>query len=557
MSYGTELLISEDTIIRAVLILVYVPVCALVYWRLIPRLSLAYKRLAGLCLAAQVFVIVAALLYRPKSGFEVWLWNMEQEWNIPSTLTSTQLALVGGIAFLTVWLSKKRPAWERLYLASIGLIFPYLALDEYFKLHEHGQLAIPYSALGAIIVIATIVVALRSPRQKLIWHGSLLAGVAIGVMGGIIIDRMPPLCGRFVFLPLDGCLQLSFWEESLELLGIWVAIVALLGHLSDAVPKPKPKIQGLLYMAPALWILLLLLAPLVLQLEFRFLAQRADVQFESGVALRGYRIDHEGDSVRIRLYATARPRDYIGRGVSLGYSVHMVDQESGESIASLNEVAHIPQDAWLFGPAYAPLFHNGLELPFPPGTPTNRAYWILLTIWREKVNRHDFQQIIASDRQVLSNTQVVLAEIVLPKAASASSTAPLAVFDNGLSLDDVNLPGSIKAGKTLNVAFLWRSDSDSQEDYVQFLHMGHEETGAWFVYDQQPLGPRLPARLWYRGLADSETWRVPLPPDLAPGQYNVFTGIYRARDGVRVPATDAEGAPFVDARVALGSLIVE
>ncbi len=287
------------------------------------------------------------------------------------------------------------------------------------------------------------------------------------------------------------------------------------------------------------------------------MAQPTDVQFKSGVTLRGYRSDHEDDSSRIQLYVNARPRDYIGRGVRMGYSVHLVDQESGESIASLNEFAHIPQDSWLFGPSYAPLFRNDLELPFPPGTPTNRAYWMVLTIWREKVNSHVFQQIISSDRQQLSNTQVILDEIVFPRAASAASTAPLAVFDSGFSLDAVNMPGRMTPGQTLNVAFLWHSDVDNQEDYIQFLHFVRVENGDLWNHDQQPLGARLPSRLWYSGLADSETWSVPLPADLAPGRYSVFTGLYRVRDQERVNASDANGSPYIDARVPLATLIIE
>ena len=101
------------------------------------------------------------------------------------------------------------------------------------------------------------------------------------------------------------------------------------------------------------------------------------------------------------------------------------------------------------------------------------------------------------------------------------------------------------------------SDVGVQKDYTQFLHFRHEVSGTWWVYDQQPLGPRLPTRLWYNGLIDSETWQVPLPADLAPGQYNVFTGLYRQSDLERVPASDADGMPFLDGRVPLGSLIVE
>ena len=65
------------------------------------------------------------------------------------------------------------------------------------------------------------------------------------------------------------------------------------------------------------------------------------------------------------------------------------------------------------------------------------------------------------------------------------------------------------------------------------------------------LGP-----LQYSGLADTEVWQVPLPDDLAPGKYTVFTGLYRRSDLKRVPAYDAEGTPWLDARVPLGIISI-
>ena len=109
----------------------------------------------------------------------------------------------------------------------------------------------------------------------------------------------------------------------------------------------------------------------------------------------------------------------------------------------------------------------------------------------------------------------------------------------------------------LPITFAWRANQEGDEDLIQFLHLGHSETGEWWVYDQPPLGSRLPTRLWYPGLADSETWQVPIPADLAPGRYAVFTGLYRASDQERVPASDAAGTPWLDNRVALGSIIIE
>ena len=71
-----------------------------------------------------------------------------------------------------------------------------------------------------------------------------------------------------------------------------------------------------------------------------------------------------------------------------------------------------------------------------------------------------------------------------------------------------------------------------------------------------PLGQRLPTRLWYSGLADSETWHVPLPGDLTPGRYEVFTGLYWARDMRRLPVSDVSGEPWRDARILLGTVTI-
>ena len=102
----------------------------------------------------------------------------------------------------------------------------------------------------------------------------------------------------------------------------------------------------------------------------------------------------------------------------------------------------------------------------------------------------------------------------------------------------------------------WETTADGEEDWVQFLHFVHEETGALWNHDQQPLGARLPTRLWYEGLRDTETWQITIPEDLAPGRYAVYTGLYRLSDLARLPVSDADGMPLPDARVPLGSITI-
>ena len=80
---------------------------------------------------------------------------------------------------------------------------------------------------------------------------------------------------------------------------------------------------------------------------------------------------------------------------------------------------------------------------------------------------------------------------------------------------------------------------------------------ASFGLSTSSLGRALAHALWYSGLADTEIWRIPLPKDLAPGRYDVWTGLYRADDQERLGASDAAGAPYPDARVLLGAINIE
>ena len=110
-----ELLVSVDTLIRIFLFLLYAPVVLISYRRLMPRLSPTSRRLASAMLAGQILVIAVALETRATSRYSRHLWHLDLEWNISSTLASTQLALVGGLALMTAWLAKARPVWQRLY----------------------------------------------------------------------------------------------------------------------------------------------------------------------------------------------------------------------------------------------------------------------------------------------------------------------------------------------------------------------------------------------------------------------------------------------------------
>ena len=198
--------------------------------------------------------------------------------------------------------------------------------------------------------------------------------------GGILLELLPPVCGDLGLLSFDKCLNSFHWEEILEFLGIWLALVAVLGQFSDAAPTAYPRVRLVLYAMPAIWIFLLFLNSLVPRLELRLFAQPANVKFESGLHLRGHRIDSGARASVVRLYVSARRWKYLG----LGYSIHLVDQVSGDSVASHDEWADRQSGFWLLAPDDSPVFRHYMEFKIPRRmTTANRALWLVLTLWRD------------------------------------------------------------------------------------------------------------------------------------------------------------------------------
>jgi hypothetical protein len=551
---SSDITISTYALTRILIILAYAPVCLVCYWRLIPRLAPGAKRLASVMLGAQILVLLLALEAKTSSIFDQWLVDLNGEWNIPTTIASVQLAMTVSVAFLTAWLARSFTRRVRLYLVGAGLALLLFLLDEHLSLHESNRTMVALIiAIGTGLAAATAAIAWRAPMREKIWHICLLIGLGISGLSALVVDKMGATCDQFGPLVLDGCVFYFQLEEALELLGIWLVLIALLGHFAQAAPRISPHARRVLLALPLIWVSLYFAYALFPRLELRLLAQPASIDFEGGIRLRGFRLETSGSHTRVHLYATAKQQDYMG----LGYSIHLVDQVSGESIASDDKWAGRHHSLFFLGPAFEPVYRQSMEVVLPPHTPANRAYWVVLTTWR--MNRREFlsQVVVASDHRQLNASQIVLDELVTRAPSPVPTAAPLASFSNGFTLYATNLPESSGRGAILPIQFTWRSDIDTREAFVQFLHLGHEESGEWWVYDQHPLGPRLPTRLWYSGLSDSETWLVPLPDDLAPGTYSVYTGLYRTDSGERIAVSDAEGKPYRDARVRLGQITVE
>ena len=530
------------------------PVALISFRRLYPFLTSFAKLIASATIAAHIALIMVWFVAQPASAVEEWFWDIDREWNIQSILSSTQFAMISGIALVLAWKNRSEGAWRRLYFVGLALIFLYLGYDEYFGL-KTCVLGWKFCIrlMGEALVVATVCVAISSPKRLMKWHSCLILGLIFIAIGGLILDGLPDICDGLFFIDLDRCFIISDApDEIVEFVGGWLVLLAVLGQLSDAAPSLRPRVRRALVGWFALWILLLCVFSPVRGRVLGVPGQPVSVKFGTRVELHGIRIGENGLPSAIYIYV---PADMSKDDV--GYSVHLVEQLSGESIAKFDKLANRYTRIEIGGAGHQRVYAQYVNLKVPPHAPTNQALWTVLTVWRADGGEYMPLKVQSSDLPLLDDGQVILKELVLPAETSSATSVPLASFHGGLALEAVAMPQHAQAGETLDITFVWRADETGGTDAIQFLHFVHEASGAWWGIDQQPLGPRLPTRLWYQGLADSETWQVPLPEDLAPGSYTVYTGLYGIYDSERLPATDADAVPWPDNRVALGAVVVE
>lgn len=543
--------LSAVTLIRITVILLYGSAAIVASRWLLPRLSALAGRVASAFFVTQALMLGVALTVEPSTEFGTWLWNLDAERNLPATLASIQLAITGCVAILTAWGDAANSSrLHRIYLIALGWLFLHLARDEYYGFHEfRPDVRLQYAIAGAAVVLITLLKGWRSAGAQRIWSVLFVSGLAISTFGAYVLEEFRSLC---IKLPgVNGCIWSFQYEETFEYFGIWLVLVALLGQFPHS-PTKFTRLALLLF-APAF--ALSLFTPYASNyIQYRHAATSAEIRYAEDVELQAYRLEAKADSLDIQLWMSAPSwHDFT----KLGYSVHLVDQVTGNSLSGTDAAENRRHD-WriaLYDRSYR--YRQWLSVD-TSSIPANRALWAVLTLWREQSGDFVRQQTRSSDLRILDDTQVVLGEfMVRAETQAAPSAVPLASFDTGYALEAADIPERANAGETLDVAFFWTADEDGSEDLIQFLHLVQSNHGASRAYDQMPLGARLPTRLWYAGMSDKEVWKLTLAPDMAPGSYAVFTGLYSASDLTRVPAVDSAGAPWTDNRVALGDLIVE
>ena len=546
-----------QSLLHFIIVALYMVIGGFAWRHLYPSLPRTSKALATVFLVLFAALTVWSELHHKSPNSFRMVWDIAWEGGIPTRVQAVQLALIGAISLLNALLAWRRNRLATVYFLMLAAAFGFLSYEEYFFNYFFGWHEV-YALAGALLVLLLLVITkvMSSGGGQWVRQRGLLvcipAGLVIGALGALGLDSIEVQISAWAQSSWGQQLKTSPLEESLEFLGMWLALAAMLGL--SAAQKP-PRWLGALAAAFALAGLLAAFALPVFPEEPQGYIVKTKVQFEGDIQLRGYTIQHvdEGRKVQVHTHLSPGPAGFTG----LGYSIVLIDQASRAALSTDDNRADANLDSWLTAD-FRTVYRQWTDLDIPPAPAESRALWLALALWRDVDGQYLPLQILSSELQTLGDSHVLLDEFVLRGAAQNPPRSDyLARFDNVFTLERAELPERANIGEPLSAHFAWRADVDGEDDFIQLLHLQHSDSGQIFAFDQPPLGARLPTRLWFGGLAEAETWHAPLPADMPPGRYRVLTGLYHSSSIERVPAINAAGAQFQDMLVPLGDVLLE
>lgn len=121
--------------------------------------------------------------------------------------------------------------------------------------------------------------------------------------------------------------------------------------------------------------------------------------------------------------------------------------------------------------------------------------------------------------------------------------------------NDIQLYGyELDVGETaVDLALTWQTIHQPPENYLLFVHLVSDDGHIVSQIDPVPGGGLRPTRSWRPGEVLTDQHTLPLPPDLPPGTYQVWLGMWQPDSGQRLPV-NVEGVTQPDGRLLLQTL---
>lgn len=162
------------------------------------------------------------------------------------------------------------------------------------------------------------------------------------------------------------------------------------------------------------------------------------------------------------------------------------------------------------------------------------------------------------DGRRLTEPQTIGRVKVVPRRWPQSPKVTVARFDAGspgnLMLAASETPSSVRRGEVLPVALTWRVLSPPGHDYQVFVHLENAAGEVVGYGDGAPRGGLYPTGYWAAGEIVQDAHPVSITPDVLPGAYQLFIGLYDQTG--RAAAYQNEGERWLNDAVMLGTVEV-
>jgi hypothetical protein len=215
-----------------------------------------------------------------------------------------------------------------------------------------------------------------------------------------------------------------------------------------------------------------------------------------------------------------------------------------------------PVDRWLGQPwiGTAAAFNEAINA-------APRTWFVIDTIRLPVYFRGDWQAILNSQMEQVWANDNALVYLTRPNRVPLPTQPDMlinAILGNQIQLSGVtfptHLPSTIRHSP-IPITLFWQALAPIPTDYTIFLHLRNANGQTVAQKDALSLDGIYPTGRWQPGETVIDPFSLPLPPDLPPGRYTLWAGLYRLDTLERLPvANDASGENAIKlAEIEIGS----
>ncbi len=152
---------------------------------------------------------------------------------------------------------------------------------------------------------------------------------------------------------------------------------------------------------------------------------------------------------------------------------------------------------------------------------------------------------------------VRLSHYLLPLTSDLTEDIPspqAITFGASLALLGYQLePAEVTSGQSLHLTLYWKAIEEMANDYHLSFYLLDERGESWAQRDFAPLEGTHPTSDWAEGEVVRDQYRLPIPPGVPSGRYNLTLTAYSREDLLPLPIY-SDGSPMPEDRVRLGTV---